>query len=355
MEKTKKKTIAKKKKKKTAKPHAAHKEKIASELRMDLVSNDWVIVATGRAKRPSAFAKHKKPKKTTPKKDCFFCKDSIMDGGVMHRINKSDGNWSVISIPNKFPAFSWGEELNPRKEGPHRIMDGIGFQEVIITHDHDRQIAEFTKAEAKEVVDTYQARYLDLMNKKFIKYISIFHNHGKEAGASIAHPHSQLIAIPVIDPHLRSSVGGAEAYYRSQGRCVYCTMLQWDFKDGRRIIYENDKFVALCPFASQVSFEVRVYPKDHSPYFERMTDDEKWLFAEALQKAMQTVFKGLNDPSYNFYLHSSPCDGANYDNYHWHLIIIPKTGIWAGFELGTGIEISTIEPENAAEFLKKQL
>ena len=329
--------------------------KIASELRMDLVSNDWVIVATGRAKRPQTFAKHKKATKTLPQKDCFFCKDSILEGGVTHRINKSDGNWSVISIPNKYPAFSPGENLNPRKEGPHRIMDGVGFQEVIITADHHRQLAEFTKAEAKQVVDTYQARYLDLMNKKFIKYISIFHNHGREAGASVVHPHSQLIAIPVIDPHLRSSVGGAESYHRSQGKCVYCTMLEWDFKDGRRIIYENDMFVALCPFASQVSFEVRVYPKNHSSYFERMTEDEKWLFAEAMQKALQAIYKGLNDPSYNFYIHTSPCDGANYDHYHWHLIIIPKTGIWAGFELGTGIEISTIEPENAAEFLKKQL
>lgn len=331
------------------------KKKVASELRMDLVSNDWVVVATGRARRPDSFAKHKRIREIVSEQDCPFCQSTILNDGVTFRIDRPDGQWSVVSIPNKYPAFSFGEKLNTRKQGPNRIMDGIGFQEVIITNDHQRQIAQFSKAEAKEVVDMYQARYLDLMNKKFIKYISIFHNYGKEAGASVSHPHSQLIAVPIIDPHLRASVGGAEAFYRSQGRCVYCTMLEWDFKDGRRIIYENEKFVVLCPFASQVSFEVRIYPKDHSPYFERMEEDDKWLFAEALQKALFVIHQGLKDPAYNFYFHTAPCDGASYDNYHWHLIIVPKTAIWAGFELSTGIEISTIEPENAAKFLKKAL
>jgi len=323
-----------------------------SELRMDLVSNDWVVISTGRARRPDTFAKQEKVKEAAALDQCPFCQLDLAQTEVRHRINKPDGNWSIISIPNKFPAFFTGSKLNERKVGPHRIMDGIGYQEVIITQDHQRQIAEFSKAEAKEVIDMYQQRYLELMNKKFIKYISLFHNHGKDAGASVSHPHSQLIAIPVIDPHLRASVEGAEAYYRSQGKCVYCLMLEYDLQNKERIIYENDKFAVLCPFASQVSFEIRIYPKDHSPYFERMIEDEKWLFAEALQKALAALYKGLNDPSYNFYIHTSPCDGAHYDNYHWHMIIVPKTGIWAGFELGTGIEISTIEPEKAAEFLR---
>ncbi|MCG2809008.1 MAG: DUF4921 family protein, partial [Candidatus Portnoybacteria bacterium] len=198
------------------------------------------------------------------------------------------------------------------------------------------------------------ARYLDLMNKKFIKYISIFHNHGREAGASVSHPHSQLLAIPVIDPDLRGSLDGAEAFYTSQGKCVYCTMLDWDIRDGRRVVYENEKFVVLCPFASQVAFETRIYPKEHQSYFERITESEKKLFADALRTALSKIHKGLNDPAYNFYIHTAPSDKANYDHYHWHLNIFPKTSTWAGFELGAGIEISTIEPEKAAEFLRRQ-
>jgi len=328
------------------------KNKFPSELRMDLVSNDWVVIATGRARRPESFAKHKRDEQAVPPGQCPFCQEENIKDKIARR-DKEDGSWFVISIPNKFPAFSKGDSLGERKEGPNRIMNGLGFHEVIVTADHQRQMAQFSKEEMMMVVDLYQARYLDLMNKKFIKYISIFHNHGQEAGASVAHPHSQLMAIPVIDPDLRSSLDGAEAFYRSQGECVYCAMINWDIKDGQRIIYENDKFVVLSPFAPQVSFEVRVYPKEHQPYFERMTEVEKGLFAEALGQALSKIYQGLKDPAYNFYIHTAPCDKGSYDHYHWHLNILPKTAIWAGFELGAGVEISTIEPEKAVEFLRR--
>lgn len=328
------------------------KKKESSELRMDLVSNDWVVIATGRARRPESFAKHERAKETVLPKDCPFCNEDYILKEAIFKTFRADGSWVALSIPNKYPAFTHNG-FNKRKEGPNRIMDGYGYHEVIITYDHDKQMALFPQDEIRRVVDIYQARYLSLMNQEHIKYVSIFHNHGKEAGASIGHPHSQLIAIPVIDPDMRSSLAGAEAYHTSQGKCVYCTMIEWDLKDGRRIIYENEKFVVLCPFAPQMSFEVRVYPKIHQPYFERLIGKEKGLFADALKVALNKIFQGLKDPAYNFYLHTAPCDGANYDYYHWHVNILPKTAIWAGFELGTGIEISTIEPEKAAEFLKK--
>ncbi len=328
-------------------------KKFPSELRMDLVSNDWVVIATGRARRPESFAKNHPNKEIVSPKDCPFCQEENIKE-IIARRDQDDGSWFVISIPNKFPAFSQGDDLGERKEGPNRIMNGLGYHEVIITVDHQRQMAQFSQREMEMVIDLYQARYLDLMNKKFIKYISIFHNHGQEAGASVAHPHSQLLAIPVIDPDLRSSIDGAESFYRSQGKCVYCTMINWDIKDGQRIIYQNEKFVVLCPFAPQVSFEVRIYPKTHQPYFEKMTEDEKILLADALQKALNKIYQGLNNPAYNFYIHTAPATKGNYDHYHWHLNILPKTATWAGFELGAGVEISTIEPEKAAAFLIKQ-
>lgn len=328
------------------------KKKFPSELRMDLVSSDWVIIATGRARKPETFAKEKRIKDAVSSKDCPFCQKEIL-GKALASHNKPDGSWFVLSIPNDFPALSRGDDLNERKQGPNRIIDGLGYQEVIITADHKKQLAQFSKEEIKMVVDMYQERYLDLVKRKFIKYVSIFHNYGREAGASVAHSHSQLVAIPVIDPDLRGSLSGAESFYRSQGKCVYCTMINWDIRDGHRVIYENKKFVVLCPFASQVSFEVRVYPKEHQPHFEKMNDEEKKLFADALQKALSKIRKGLKDPAYNFYFHTAPRDGESYEHYHWHLNILPKTAIWAGFELGVGIEISTIEPEKAAVFLRK--
>ncbi len=321
-------------------------KKALSELRLDLVSNDWVVVATGRAHRLETFTQHQRIKEEMLIKDCPFCQEDILKKAILRRGN-------IISIPNDFPAFSYSDNLNERMDGPNKIMDGVGFQEVIITLDHKKQLAQFSQEEMRDVVNVYQARYLDLMKKNFIKYVSIFHNHGREAGATIAHPHSQIIAIPVIDPDLKDSMQGAAEFFKENGKCVYCTMIEWDKKDGRRIVYENEKFVALCPFAPQGNFEVRIYPKKHNPYFEKITEEEKDFFSDALRMALFKIYKGLNDPAYNFYIHTAPCDEENYDHYHWHLVILPRTSVWAGFELGADMEISTIEPEKAAEFLKK--
>lgn len=330
--------------KKIKKP-ACLPDRQVSELRMDLVSNDWIVVAAGRGRRPETFAKRERIKEEAPIEKCPFCKKEILSKAVFRKGN-------VISIPNDFPAFSCADSLNERMDGPNRIMDGVGFHEVIITLDHKKHLAQFSKDEIRDVIDVYRERYLDLIEKKFIRYVSIFHNHGREAGATVAHPHSQLIAIPVIDPDLRDSMQGANAFYEKTGKCVYCVMLDWDIKDGRRVIYENEEFVALCPFAPQTAFEVRVYPKKHQPYFERITEDEKNYFADALQTALHKIYKGLNDPAYNFYIHTAPRNHEENEHYHWHLVILPKTSIWAGFELAAGIEISTIEPEMAAEFLR---
>ncbi len=328
------------------------KDRFPSELRLDLVSNDWVVIATGRARRPETFAEEKRIRDDVSPEKCPFCQPKILDKSVL-TLNKPDGSWFVLSIPNDFPALSKGDSLNEKEEGPNRKMDGIGFHEVIITSDHKKQMAQMTNQEIKLVIDLYQKRYLDLIDKELIKYVSIFHNHGKEAGASIAHPHSQLIAIPVLDPDLRSSLDGADNYYQKHKKCVYCSMIGWDIKDKRRIIYQNDEFVVLSPFAPQVSFEVRVYPKKHQPYFEKMTEKEKELFADAFRVALNRIYTKLKDPAYNFYFHTAPGDDQGHEHYHWHLNILPKTSIMAGFELGAGMEISTIEPEKAAEFLKK--
>ena len=334
-----------------------------SELRFDLVSKDWVLIATGRAKRPEMFKKeHQKPQEVSPDK-CPFCQIDTQERPTLiwkdgkelpHKNGNIPKDWSVISFPNKYPAFFPSDSLNERADGPYQMMDGVGFHEVIVTHDHNKQWAQFSVKEIKDVIDVYQERYLELMNEKFVNYISIFHNNGPEAGASVAHPHSQLIAIPLIDPDLQSSINGSRRYFEAQQKCVHCAMLEWDREDGRRIVFENDEFVVLVPFASRVAFETRIYPKEHHAYFERIDDGQKEYFAEALKVALEKLYKGLNDPPFNFFIHTAPCDGKDYGHYHWHLEIFPKTAIWAGFELGAGIEISTIEPEKAAEYLRMQ-
>ena len=131
-------------------------------------------------------------------------------------------------------------------------------------------------------------------------------------------------------------------------------MSKWERKVKKRIVFENKDFLVICPFASKFMFQMIVSPKKHSPYFERITEKEKTSLAEAFQRALIKLYRAFDDPAYNFYLHTAPCDGKNYDYYHWHWTIIPKTSTWAGFEIGTMMEISSIEPEKAAEFLRKQ-
>lgn len=327
-------------------------KKPVSELRFDLVSKNWVLIATGRARRPETFATQQREKHETLETECFFCNLGTQERPVLEYKNEN-GDWEVTVVPNKFPAFSCSGNLHERVDGPYSLMDGVGFHEVVITRDHKKSLAELTAPQIKKVIDAYQERYLDLANEKFVNYIAIFHNHGREAGASVAHPHSQIIAMPLIDPDLQQSLNGSRIFFENQKECVHCKMMNWDIADKQRIIFINEKFVVLAPFASRVAFEVRIYPREHHAYFERIKEDEKILLAEAFREALSRIFKGMGDPAYNFFLHTAPSDGKDYNHYHWHFEILPKTSTWAGFELGTGIEISTIQPEEAAKYLRE--
>ena len=328
-----------------------------SQLRQDLVTGDWVVIATGRGKRPGDFKSDKiDVMEGEDKKDCLFC-DPVKSGQEKDVLiyNTTENEWTLRVFPNKFPAFSRpkGGRMNHQDEGPFFWMDGVGYHEVIVTRDHKKHIGKMDPLLVAEVLDAYQTRYIDLMNKKSVRYVEIFHNHGKRAGASISHPHSQLAAISVISPYINLELKGSELYYDAHKKCVYCTMLEWEIEQEKRIVFENDRFIAFCPFASRAAFEIWVMPKEHSPYFERCSDEDKIAGGEALHEAIKKIDNLLEGSDFNFYLHTAPCDGKDYPHYHWHIEILPKTSVWAGFELSTGIEISTIEPERAAKYLRK--
>jgi UDPglucose--hexose-1-phosphate uridylyltransferase len=337
------------------------KTKFPSELRFDLVSKDWVIIATGRARRPENFKRGKRVGEESTKKNCPFCQKEIeketvlaFSHGKKMKINNFR-DWTTLVTPNKFPAFLPYPKLDKKIEGNlYQTMNAVGYHEVAITRDHKKSLAQLPLEKVKEVIDAYHGRYLDLMEKPLVNYISIFHNHGQEAGASISHPHSQIITTPLIDVDLRRGLSNSERFFKAHKKCLSCEMEKWERKVKKRIIFENENFLVLCPFASKSAFEVIIAPKKHLPYFEKITEKEKWQLAQAFKVTLGKIFKGLNDPAYNFYLHTAPCDGKKYDYYHWHWTILPKTSIWAGFEIGTGMEISTIEPEKAAEYLRKQ-
>jgi UDPglucose--hexose-1-phosphate uridylyltransferase len=338
-------------------------KKFPSELRFDLVSRDWVVIATGRAQKPTSFKKTEKAQ-PPPKENCPFCHLEtqekptliIAEGKSIKEPSRIPINWQVAAFPNKYPAFLPSSELQAQKEGEfYKKMKAVGFHEVVATRDHEKHLALLSEETVAQVIEVYLQRYLDLMAKKFVNHIAIFHNQGKEAGASIFHPHSQIITTPLIDSDLKKALLNSKRYYKTKGKCVYCAMNEWELKEKKRIVFENEEFLVLCPFASKVAFEMIISPKKHSPYFERISENQKKYLAQALKTALFKIYKGLGDPAYNFYLHTSPADGKNYPYYHWHFTILPKAGgQMAGFEMGTRMEISTIEPEKAAEYLRNQ-
>jgi UDPglucose--hexose-1-phosphate uridylyltransferase len=338
------------------------KLKFPSELRFDLISKDWVVIATGRARKPEAFKGERRKGEDLPRRKCPFCKIEKQEKPVLIFVkgkkipnDKILKNWTTIVVPNKYPAFLPYQKLEKKKEGKfYQKMNAVGFCEILVTRDHKKSMGQFDLKRVKEVIDAYQERYLSLMKRSFVNYVSIFHNHGAEAGASVSHPHSQIITTPLIDVDLKRALLNSESYYQKTKKCIYCQMNGWERRVKKRIVFENKKFLAVCPFASKSAFQVIISPKTHLPYFERIVEEEKWQLAETFREVLKKIYKGLADPAYNFYLHTAPCDGKDYPYYHWHWTILPKTSIWAGFELGARMEISTIEPEKAAEYLRKQ-
>lgn len=327
-------------------------KKSASELRRDLVSGDWVLIATGRARRPHSFVKEKRQKFEQSISQCPFENPQATGHGEPLLIYGGKKNWSLQVIKNKYPAFGSGDCSIIHRKGPYTLMDGAGFHEVIITRDHYRHIHSLPADKVEEIIRAYQERYLALMNKKCVNYISIFHNYGLEAGSTIPHPHSQLMAFPIIPADIRRSLQGSEKFRKQNKKCVHCTMLKWEREEGRSI-FQNEHFIAYAPFVPRTAFELRIFPRKHKSNFEQISKIERKYLAEVMSITLGKLYRGLKDPPYNFFIHTAPCDGKDYKHYHWHIEILPKTAIWAGFELGTGIEISTIEPEEVAKFLRK--
>lgn len=325
-----------------------------SELRRDIVSGTWVVIATGRGKRPHDFLKQRRERFVQSKLTCPFERPESPPLLVYDTDGRTtEENWWVQVVPNKYPAFGKGICAVFKQAGPYEWTEGVGFHELVISRDHARSLGMMTDREAELVLRAYQARYLALKDDACVEYVSIFHNHGRMSGATISHPHSQIIAIPVVPPDIARSLKGAADYARKHGSCVHCVIMEYELKERVRVVYENERFAVVTPYASKTAFEMRIYPKRHGAHFEAITDTDRLLLANAMRTALAKLANGLKNPDFNFFLHTAPTgDSHQFDHYHWHFEIVPKTAIWAGFEIGTGIEISTIAPEAAAEFLR---
>ncbi|MCA9364582.1 MAG: DUF4921 family protein [Candidatus Moranbacteria bacterium] len=326
-----------------------------SELRQDLLTGDWVVIASGRARRPESFRVPESEKVSyDPEKDPFNDPEaSGNDPDVL--IYRTEDDWSTRVFPNKYPAFFPDIPLEQCGEGPYFAVTGQGSHELVVTRDGQKHFALLSREALAEVFDAYQERYLSLMTRRGVRSVNIIHNHGPRAGASVSHPHSQIFAIPVIPSVLRREITSCASFWRQNRVSVFSTIVEYESVVGRRVVYENDEFIAYCPFASERAFEVRVMPKTPKPYFERITNSQKFSLADVFGRALFSLHKALDNPDYNFYIRSAPCDGQDYRYYSWHIDILPYTNVPAGFEFSTGIEVSTISPERSAEYLRDAL
>ncbi|MEK7611809.1 MAG: DUF4921 family protein [Patescibacteria group bacterium] len=324
-----------------------------SELRQDLISGDWIVVAPKRGNRPHEL-ETKKSRKRAPKSTCPFEHKQLETVKPILRIG-DERDWNVIIIPNKFPAFTHhGVCPVIHEKGPFLVTEGIGHHDIVVMRDHDTDFASVPLEEAVGVFQAFRGRYQTMLQEECISYVSMFHNWGASAGASLYHPHFQIISIPVIPPDIRHSLVGSHEYFKNHGQCVHCALVEWELKEGKRIIVENEHAIAITPFTSRTNFEIRVFPKRHLPYFEDTPPGEIASVVQVLHQALGLMRKTLNDPDYNFFIHTSPVkDKEKYEHYHWHIEIVPKTNIDAGFELGTGIDIISVNPDDAANMFKQ--
>ncbi len=330
------------------------------ELRRDPITGEWVIIAGERAKRPKDFAGHSASNDEGGAENCPFCpgKEGLTPPEVLaFRPPGSERDmpgWWVRVVPNKYPALAVEGELNKTGLGMYDWMNGVGAHEVIVeTPEHGTHLSRLDTRQIEDVLWAYRARYLDLKKDPRLKYILIFRNHGRVAGASLSHPHSQLIATPMVPGEVAAELAGAKRYESYRDRCVYCDILRQEANEGRRLVTENDSFVVLEPYASKYPFETWLLPKEHGPSFAAISAQAQTDFAEILGETLRRVDLLLDDPPYNYMIHTAPCDSDDRPDFHWHLEIFPRLTIAAGFEMGTGIYINVTPPEVAAQCLRE--
>jgi UDPglucose--hexose-1-phosphate uridylyltransferase len=334
--------------------------KIMGQLRRDPITGRWIIISPEEEKDPCKFnvTNHVKKGGTCP-----FCEghENMTPPEVFAFRDKDTqadtSGWRVRVIPNKFPALRIEGEMGKQGVGIYDMMNGIGAHEVIIeTPQHFKEICDLETEHIELIIKAYHQRYIDLKKDTRFKYIIVFRNYGKDAGASLEHPHSQLIALPIVPKRVKEELKGAEQYFNYRGRCVFCDIIAQEFEEQKRIVSDNDDFLAFNPFTPRFPFETWIIPKQHCADFSHFvpTKGKNSIpeLAKILKEILLKIKVSLGDPSYNFILHSTPLKEEEREDYHWHIEIMPRlTGV-AGFEWGSGFYINPTPPEKAAECLK---
>lgn len=340
------------------------------ELRRGPITNRWVIIAEERGKRPSDFiAEEGDESSKSSSAGCPFCPGNegktppeifaVRDSG-----GPNSPGWRVRVIPNKYPALRTYDELGRAGLGPFDRMNGIGAHELVIeSPEHDTDLAEMPVEQVKLVIDVFVQRMHELMKNDWFRYILLFKNHGVKAGASLTHPHSQIIATPVLPREVEERLKAAKRYYEEKERCIFCDLMIQELALGDRLIEERDGYIVWSPFDARFPFELDIFPRYHMHDFTLMDGAQRLGLARVLKRTLLRLKRLLHDPPYNIVLQTSPNPvprpgkpgywaTLQYD-YHWHIEILPRLTRVAGFEWGTGFYINPMPPEEAARYLRE--
>ncbi|QDU36369.1 Galactose-1-phosphate uridylyltransferase [Maioricimonas rarisocia] len=326
------------------------------ELRKDPIVGRWVIIAPERLARPNAYTT-----RADHQKDAF---DPFLEGNedatppeiLAYRQPGSDANgpgWRVRVIPNKFPALKIEGELTKRGDGIYDMMNGVGAHEVIIECPHfETNMSRLSVDNIREVMWVYRDRLVDLKKDPRLVHGLIFKNSGRQAGASLDHCHSQLIVNPIVPINVQEELDGALEFYRYRGRCIFSDMIQQELATEDRVVIDSPNFLVFCPFASRFPFETWIIPKAHKSHFEDVTRQGIEELGVVLKQTLRKLELALDDPPYNYVIHTAPFDHKDLPHYTWHLEIFPRLAGVAGFEWGSGFYINPVAPEEAAKFLR---
>ncbi len=326
------------------------------ELRKDPITGRWVIISTDRARRPSDFKQESVV--MTGTRFCPFCpgnEDKTPPEVLAYSTEGLRGNhrWSLRVVPNKFPALRVEGDLDRQGEGLYDRMNGVGAHEVVIeSSDHMKTLAEMEERQVAELIWAFRDRVVDLKKDRRLRYVMLFKNHGEAAGASLEHPHSQIIALPVVPKRAQEELDGARKYFDFKERCVYCDILRQEVRDGERVVLQTEEFLTTCPFASRFPFETWIIPFRHDSHFENIQEREVYNLAWMVKSVLKRMDRVLERPAYNLIIHTAPVQEPGYSHYHWHVEIIQKLTRVAGFEWGTEFFINPTPPEEAARFLR---
>ncbi len=330
------------------------------ELRKDPVVGRWVIISTERSRRPTNFTPVHVEKNHV---FCPFCpgnEDKTPPEVYAYRPGGGGVNgpgWQVRVVPNKFPALQIEGSLDRRGEGLYDKMNGIGAHEVVIeTPEHEKDLAELSVPHLAQVLEAFRSRCVDLHRDRRFRYVLVFKNHGAQAGATMEHSHTQLIATPIVPKILQEELDGSRRYFELKERCVFCDIVAQETADnnGRRVVTLNDRFIAIEPFAPRFPFETWILPRRHDASFIALEDANEFTdLAAVLKDTLSRLNRALDHPPFNFAIHTSPVSEGDLEYYHWHLEIMPSLSRVAGFEIGSGFHINPTPPEDAAQYLRE--